>query len=306
MNALRHCRTLLIILISTWGTTCLADEAASSAEEGRYLATIAGCIGCHTDSENGGQPFAGGKELKSQFGTFYSPNITPDKETGIGNWSDEEFIRALKLGISPEGEHYYPAFPYTSFTGMTPKDILSIKRFLETLKPVKNSPREHITSWPISDRSMLGLWKRMNFPAQPPARETHYPRDRGAYLVESVLHCGECHTPRYSSGGILHHRHLSGSHLSAQNERVPNITSHKRDGIGGWTPHQIMGFLATGTTPDLRQTKGSMAEVIREITSKLDANDLRAIADYLSRTPPIPSLDSPLPSHRRWWLDPEN
>ncbi len=308
MKASSIIKALPIILTGICFSAHSDDSTHNNIERGKYIATISGCIHCHTDTESQGKPLAGGKELKSRFGTFYAPNITPDPKTGIGNWSDDEFIRALQYGISPKGEHYYPAFPYTSFTRMTREDILSVKRYLDSMPAIENTHPEHIVSWPISDRSMLEFWKRVNFTPLIQRRGKHISPEwnRGAYLSEVLIHCGECHTPRFSSGGSMHHRHLAGAYLGAQSERVPNITSHVRDGIGSWSKNQIAAFLATGITPQMRQTTGSMKEVIDEYTSKLDAYDIQAIAEYLTTVPPIPDLSGSRSRQERWWLEPSD
>ncbi|OOZ37770.1 cytochrome c [Solemya velesiana gill symbiont] len=285
-----------------------ADQKADQVQNGAYIAKIAGCVTCHTDSENNGQPLSGDRELKSRFGTFYSPNITPDPETGIGNWSNEDFLRALQHGISPKNEHYYPAFPYTSFTRMNREDMLSIKAYLDSLPPVKKGQRQHILSWPARNRDLLGFWKRNSFqPGTMRENPMMSPEwNRGAYLVEAVLHCGECHTPRYSAGDPMRHRHLAGTYHGAKNEHVPNISSHRRDGIGSWTKSQVIAFLASGMTPKMQPITGSMAEVVRDSTSKLTAEDMVAIAEYLATVPAIPSFERLQHPRGLWWQEPSN
>lgn len=283
---------LAILLISStpFAASLSANSPESLVEHGEYMVHIAGCANCHT--ENNDEPFAGGKELKTGFGTFYSPNITPDLESGIGNWSEADFIRALQQGLSPKGEHYYPAFPYTSYSKMSMDDMLAIKAYLNSLTPIKKHNKPHIIAWPGSDRGMLGFWKSLNF--EPGSYRTHPGKsslwNRGAYLVDAVTHCGECHTPRYSSGGAMKNRYLSGAPKGSNAFPTPNITRHNKDGIGHWSKPQVMAFLVSGMTPDARKVRGDMHKVIEESTSKLNNHDLNAMAEYLITIPPIPTF----------------
>lgn len=287
-------------------TVGLAEDHGSVIKQGKYLLNIAGCITCHTDTENNGVPLAGGKELKSSFGTFFTPNITSDNETGIGRWNEMDFIRALQHGLSPNGEHYYPAFPYASYTFMSRKDVLSIFAYLKSLPPVKQRNREHKLGWPASDRSMLGFWKNLNF-RQGAFRHNNRMSpawNRGRYLVDALAHCGECHTPRFSSGGAMHSRYLAGGTVEAEDKNAPNITRDRNDGIGGWSKAQLIAFLASGITPEMRTVNETMQEVINGITSKLDNHDLQAMAEYLMTVPPIPSVNKYGDSNPYWWLEP--
>jgi mono/diheme cytochrome c family protein len=265
----------------------LPAAPAGSADEtlvtqGEYLIHAGGCISCHTADEEGAVPLAGGRALESPYGTFYSPNITSDEETGIGGWSDEDFLNAFWNGVSPEGEHYFPAFPYTSYTGITRDDLLAIKSYLYSIEPVRNETRDHHLSFMMS-RYAAGVWKRRYFepgrfePDQSRSKEWN----RGAYLVRHLGHCGECHTPRGRFGVPRRDRALTGNPEGPGGEDVPNITADPEEGIGRWSASDIEYFLDIGMLPDGDFTGGLMAEVVENCTSRLTDEDRRAIAAYL-------------------------
>lgn len=259
------------------------------ADRGGYLIHAAGCVTCHTEDVEGAVPLAGGYALRSPFGTFYSPNITPDPETGIGAWDDDDFINAFWNGKSPEGHSYYPAFPYTSYTGMSREDLLAIKAYLFKLEPVSKKNREHELAWYMSSRMAAGAWKVSyfepgRFVADPEASESW---NRGAYLVRHLGHCGECHTPRTSKGVPIKDQELSGVRTTEEFDGVPNITPHKDDGIGRWSARDIEYFLDIGMEPDGDFTGGPMADVIEDNTSHLTREDRLAIAEYLRSLPPV-------------------
>lgn len=256
-------------------------------ERGQYLLFAGGCITCHTEDSEDAQPLAGGRAMESPFGTFYSPNITPDPETGIGGWSDDEFVKAFWEGVSPEGEHYYPAFPYTSYTGVSRDDLVAMKAYLFSLEPVQKENREHELAWYMSSRVAAGTWKKLNFsPGRfVPDASRDEPWNRGAYLVRHLGHCGECHTPRSDLGVLRTDFELAGSQLG--DERIPNITPHRADGIGRWSARDIEYFLDIGMLPDGDFAGSSMADVIDDSTSKLTREDRLAIAAYLKSLPPL-------------------
>jgi mono/diheme cytochrome c family protein len=268
----------------------LAPPDAASVARGAYLAHAANCVGCHTDKKHGGQPFAGGGEVPAPFGTYYSRNITPDPEHGIGAWSDADFLRALRLGVSPAGEHYFPAFPFPSFTGMTDLDILDIRAFLLTQNPAPAANKPHSVSFPYDVRATMLLWRLLYFtegPLAPDARAS--PEwNRGRYLATAVSHCGDCHTPRNSLGALDKKRLFAGGRLAgADRKRVPNITPDVADGIGKWSLDDIVSVLKRGMTPDGEFVAAPMSEVV-EGTSKLTDADLKAIAVYLGSVPALP------------------
>jgi mono/diheme cytochrome c family protein len=257
---------------------------------GAYLANAAGCEGCHTNRERGGRPYAGGRALATPFGTFYSPNITPDPETGIGRWSDEQFLRALRDGVRPDGANYFPVFPYPSFTNITDADVQAIKAYLLSLPAVRQANRAHDVPFPVSWRFLQNGWKLLFFSPGPfrPAPERSEAYNRGAYLITALAHCGECHTPRNWFGATEPDRFLAGNPNGPDGKKVPNITPDPRTGIGRWSAEDIETLLRDGHTPDFDFVGGAMAEVVRS-TSRLTDADRRAIALYLRSLPAIPS-----------------
>ncbi len=260
-----------------------ADDAL--IERGRYIFTAAGCASCHTQD----QALAGGRPLDTPFGTFYPPNITPDREQGIGDWSEAELTRALEQGVSPQGEHYYPAFPYTSYTRMTHADMQALYAYLMAQQPVARASRPHDLPWFLSSRKLLGLWKSGRFA---PGRYQYDPErsdqwNRGAYLAEALGHCGECHTPRGLLGGVRDSRYLAGTRSGPEGREVPNITRDMKTGIGHWSPAEQRAFLASGRLPDGGYTGPLMAEVLGSSSMSLTAADREALATYLQSLPPV-------------------
>ena len=267
-----------------------ADPAV--IERGRYLATAANCVGCHT--QPGSVEYTGGRALKTPFGTFYTPNITPDSKAGIGGWSDEDFQRALKRGIAPGGHAYYPAFPYTSFAGITDADALAIKAFLFSLPPSDKPNRPHELSFPYSIRPALWFWRWLYFdpkPFTPPPGESGEVA-RGAYLVEVLGHCGECHTPRNWLGARDENRQLAGTATGPDGGKVPNITPDPKTGLGRWSTKDVIRVLKSGLLPNFDAVGAAMGEVVRA-TSKLNPADQAAIAAYLATVPAIPNPKVP-------------
>jgi mono/diheme cytochrome c family protein len=287
----------LLACLSAWASiTPIGAALATSIENGHYLFNAGGCASCHAapasakcddPNYNDALRLTGGRCLKSAFGTFYVPNITPDKQSGIGGWSDEDFIRAMTEGVSPAGRHYYPAFPYASYRHMKREDLLDIKAFLDTLKPVPSKVPESALSFPYNVRWGLGLWKWLYLDggtfAPDPSKSPQI--NRGAYLVEGPGHCGECHTPRNALGGSIAEKKLSGAPDPEGKGFVPNITPDAT-GIGSWSEKDIVYALETGFVPDGDVLGGSMAKV-QENMAKLTAEDREAIAAYLKSLPPI-------------------
>lgn len=275
------------ILAAVSANVVSAQEEAR--DDGAYLFAAAGCQGCHTDVVHKGPLLAGGRALKTPFGTFYTPNITADVETGIGGWSDDDFIRALRDGLSPSGEHLYPAFPYPSYTLMSEADMLAIKGYIFSLPPVRRENQAHDLDFPYSWRALLGVWKMLNFTpgamVPDPARTPSW--TRGAYLVEALTHCGECHTPRGALGGLDRDRWLAGTANGPDGEKVANITPDEATGLGGWSASQISGALRTGLLPDGDVVGSVMGEVVENSTGKMSNEDRAAIVEYLQALPPI-------------------
>jgi mono/diheme cytochrome c family protein len=290
--------TALAFAVSLAGLTVASSVAARAAGlesgdpalHGAYLTAAAGCRACHSDPKRKDQPFAGGVALKTPFGSFHAPNITPDPEHGIGRWSDAEFLAALRHGRAPDGSHYYPAFPYTSYTGLSARDALDIKAYLATFAPVARPSRRHQISFPFNLRFLLGFWKLLFFePGAFAAESARTPVwNRGAYLVRHLGRCGECHTTRNRFGARDAARELAGNLVGSDGKKVPNITPHPKDGLGEWRAGDIAYYLKTGFLPDGDFAGGAMVEVIESATSRLTDTDREAISVYLLSLPPTP------------------
>lgn len=250
------------------------DGLIGNAERGAYLATAAGCLTCHTDFKNKGQLLAGGAAIKTKFGTFYGPNITPHRTHGIGGWTNDEFSKALTVGIGPGGKQYFPSFPYTSYASMQPQDLVDIKSYLDTVTPVASPSRPHDLVWPFSDRSAVGAWKFLNFKPDPANAES-----RGAYLVNVLGHCGECHTQRNWLGG-KRGVPLAGNRDGPGGEKVPGLRALSTDGAP-WTMADIRLALQLGMKPNGDFLGSTMAEVVEHSTGKLSDEDRTAMAMYI-------------------------
>jgi mono/diheme cytochrome c family protein len=275
-------------------TATIPVEAAAVDDpvaRGEYVFRAGGCYSCHTDVKNKGPALAGGRPLETPFGTFYTPNITPDPETGIGSWSDADFLRALKHGRSPVGAPFYPAFPYTSYSGMTDRDALDLKAYLFAQEPVHQANKPHDLAFPFSLRFTAGIWQLLFFSPQTftpdPGRDKQW--NRGAYLVRHLAHCGECHTPRNALGVLEQDRALAGTKDGPDGKPVPNITPDKAKGIGSWSTDEVVTLLKSGATPEYDYVGGAMAAVVDHGTSHLTDTDLEAIAIYVQSLPAVPS-----------------
>lgn len=287
-------RVAIILLLSAAGATSADD--AEDIEKGRYLFRAAGCTSCHTDADNEGVYLAGGRRLETPFGAFYSPNITPDPETGIGQWDFETFRRAVKEGVAPDGSRYYPVFPYTAYAAMTDEDVRLMKRYLDSVDPVSRANQGHELPWLLRWRWPLVFWQVLFHEAEEAdeVRTISNPQlERGKYLVEALGHCGECHSERTMSGAVNPRRRLSGSLLGAEGEPAPNLTPDIETGIGRWSENDIVYYLETGGDPYGDYAGGLMAEVIDNGTKYLTVNDRMAIAAYLKNLPPRPQVVNP-------------
>ena len=253
---------------------------------GEYLTRAADCVACHTVP--GGQPFAGGVAFRLPFGTIYSPNITPDPETGIGAWTDAAFVRAVRRGVGRHGENLYPAFPYAAYALLSRDDALAIRAYLATLPPVRARAPTNALSFPFDQRSLVRAWNLVFLPAD--TLRADLSRDeawnRGAYLVRALGHCGECHTPRTILMGLDKGRQFAGA------EQVGwlayNLTSDRDHGLGGWSDTQLEQYLATGQAEGRGPASGPMAEVVENSLSYLSPDDIRAVIHYLRAVPAQP------------------
>ncbi len=262
----------------------------ADARRGEYLVRAANCAGCHTDKEHGGAKFAGGGSVPTPFGSYFSRNITPDPVHGIGAWSDADFLTAMRKGIAPDGSRYFPAFPFTSFSGMADQDVLDMKAYLFTQAPEAAVNKPHDVMFPFDVRANLGIWRSLYFIEGPmlPIPNKSADWNRGAYLVEAVAHCGECHTPRNMMGARDQDKAFSGARLVGQKTPIaPNITQDAHDGIGKWSVEEIADFLKTGLTPEGDIAGAPMSEVVDEGTSHLSDGDRRAMAIYLKSVPAL-------------------
>ena len=251
------------------------DEAA-----GKTVFFVGGCASCHmSPGQKDPLRLGGGMELKTPFGSFFPPNISPDPRMGIGRWAPAQFANALLAGVSPDGEHYFPAFPYPSYRHMSVKDVRDLFAFLRTTVPVAEPSRPHEIPFPFSIRRLVGLWKRLFLPAiaRPLASDPTDLEDLGRYLVEGPGHCAECHSPRGWFGEIIESRRLTGGPLPTSKGKAPDITSA---GLKNWSESDIADALSTGLTPEGDTLGGPMAEVVRNL-SQAPERDLAAIAHYL-------------------------
>ncbi len=276
---------LSVALAALAANAMQAGAADGDVKRGQYLAQAGGCVGCHTEDKKDAPPFAGGRALKTPFGTFYGPNITPDTKTGIGKWSEADFVRAMRHGERPDGENYFPAFPYPSFTRISDADLADLWAYLRSLKPVERASRAHDVSFPYNWRGLVSAWKRLYFvPGTGSAPDAASPAQRGAYLVNALGHCGECHTPRNFLGGPQKERNLAGG-KGPTGKRMPNLTPTR---LKKWNDAELKEFLLSGATPDGDAADEMMDEVIRNTTSKLTPADLAAVIAYLRSLPPLP------------------
>ena len=283
------CLVAMLTMLSLAGLSTAqgAETGSAPVVRGAYLVHAGGCTTCHT--EKGGDAFAGGRPLKTPFGTFFSPNITPDKETGIGVWSDDDFVRALREGVRPDGAHYFPVFPFTTYTRMTRSDAVAIKAYLFSLAPINKPNKDHAVPFPFSWRFTQTGWKLLFFSAGQFAPDSSQSAEwnRGAYLVEALAHCGECHTPRNIFGGINRDEWLSGNVDGPDGEFVPNITPDDETGIGKWSEGDIIQLFKIGFKPNFDDVQGTMGEAVEDGLKHLTDADLKAIAVYLRALPPI-------------------
>jgi mono/diheme cytochrome c family protein len=255
-------------------------------QRGRYLTDMGDCGACHT-LPGSDQLLAGGRPIETPFGTLLAPNITPDRETGIGAWTDDEVVNSLTKGTGRNGIHLYPAMPYTYSTKITRNDALAIRAYLNTIPAVRNPVQPNQLPFPFDVRAGLIAWDALNFrPGEfQPVAGKSAAWNRGAYIVEGLTHCGLCHTPKNAAGGDETSQRFKGYAL--QGWFAPDITNDTRRGIGNWTVEDVATYLKTGHNR-FTAASGPMAEMIMDSTSKLTDADLNAIAVYL-KDQPVPS-----------------
>lgn len=286
---------VLLCTASATGTA-RAEPAAETIARGKALTDAADCASCHTADP--AKPFAGGKRIDTPFGGIYSPNLTPDRDTGLGAWSEEAFYRALHDGVAPDGSRYYPAFPYPNFTKITRDDVNAIRAYLATLTPVRNARRPLELRWPLNYRVTMRAWNLLffrpgTFQANPQKSE---PWNRGAYLVEGAAHCGACHTPKNIFGADKRGQAYGGGLIEGW--FAPRLDGSDRSGLKSWSAEDIAEYLSSGRN-GRSHAGGLMAEVVVNSTAKMSDADIRAIAVYLKDLPagaPEPALTPPPPA----------
>ena len=278
----------------------LTSSRAANIANGKILFAAGGCVSCHASPYFNASPainpspvsddrlhIGGGKPLKTPFGIFYPPNISPDPVDGIGNWTEAQFVRALREGTAPDRHSYYPAFPYTSYRHLSPEDAADIFAYLKTLPAIQGKTPDHALAFPYSIRRGLVLWKLVflngtvieNDPNQSDGW------NRGRYLVEGVGHCAECHSPRNFAGAIISEKLLSGGPNIDGKGFVPNLTPDKT-GLADWSEAEIASLLKDGFTPDFDSVGGAMADVVRN-TAELSDADRLSMAVYLKSLAPM-------------------
>src|SRR6516164_106087 len=269
-----------------------AEPSAEMIAHGKALTIAADCASCHT--ANPARPFAGGVRIGTPFGVLYSANLTPDRDTGIGAWTDADFIRALRFGIAPDGARYYPAFPYPNFTKLTRPDILAIRAYLATLTPFANETPPPALRFPLNHRAVMRLWNYLFF--RPgilqPDQQKGTDWNRGRYLVEGLGHCGACHTPKNVFGADKRGRAFSGGMVGGW--FAPRLDAAERSGLKSWSVDDIAEYLASGRN-GRSHADGPMAEVVVNSTSRMSDTDVHAIAVYLKSLPPGPPEPAVLP-----------
>jgi mono/diheme cytochrome c family protein len=294
---MRRLLALLVVVVlagAAIGWTLTAPERlpeaalaglSGEAVRGERIFWAGGCVSCHSAEGAEGEAqlmLSGGRRFPSDFGTFLAPNISPDPEAGIGNWSFPDFANSVMRGVSPEGRHYYPAFPYTAYAKAEPQDIADLWAFLQTLPPDATPSRPHEVGFPFSIRRGVGGWKLLFAAPGWAVPEVPSPEaERGRYLAEALGHCGECHTPRGALGQSEVSRWLAGAPNPSGRGTIPNLTPAKLE----WSEADIAAYLKTGFTPDFDTAGGLMTEVVQNL-SQLPDEDLAAIAAYIKSVPP--------------------
>ena len=265
MRRIPRVRTFALAALLSASAVCRAYAGSPSMQEftqierGRYLSILSDCAGCHTVP--GGKPFSGGRPIETPFGNIISPNVTPDLETGIGAWSDDQFDAAVRKGIGRTGAHIYPAMPYNAYTRMSRDDVMAIRAYLNSLEPVRQSRNANTLPFPFNIRSAMSVWNALYFTAgefkPDPTKSAEW--NRGKFIVEGPAHCGACHTPKTLLGGDRAEQYLQGANL--QGWSAPDITNNRRTGLGSWTAEDVALYLKTGHNRAAAAT-GPMAEAV--------------------------------------------
>ena len=274
----------ILVLCTAFGVGgARAEPSRETIARGKALTDTADCGNCHTADP--AKPFAGGKRIDTPFGGIYSANLTPDRDSGLGAWSDDDFVRALRYGVDPDGSRYYPAFPYPHFTKLIKPDVLAIRAYLATLAPVRNTPQPPELRWPLNYRVLMRVWNFAFFrpgifePDQNKSAEWN----RGGYLVEGAAHCGACHTPRNFFGAEKRGQKFGGGLVDGW--FAPRLDGADRSGLKSWSADDIVEYLQSGRNGK-SHAGGPMTEVVLNSTSRLSDGDIRAIAVYLKDVPP--------------------
>jgi mono/diheme cytochrome c family protein len=282
---------LALALIAMQAAASPDRQNFSLVEKGRYLAIAADCAACHDASD--GRSYAGGRAIETPFGNIVASNITPEQETGIGSWTDDDFDNAVRKGVRPDGARLYPAMPYNAYTKMSRDDVLAIRAYLATVAPVRKPVDANTLPFPFNIRAAMRAWNALYFAAgefkPDPGRSAEW--NRGAFLVEGPGHCAACHTPKTFLGGDKTGEHLRGSYL--QGWFAPDITNDDRVGLGRWSPDDVVAYLKTGHNRIAAAT-GPMADEIAQSTSHMHDGDLKAIATYLKSLPGRGGIAPPL------------
>jgi mono/diheme cytochrome c family protein len=309
-TALRKLITVILVLAVIgaavfWFVTIPATVPASAlgsytpnAANGKTMFYAGGCISCHaTPGQDDKTKLGGGLGLKSPFGTFYVPNISPDPSDGIGKWSEADFVTAMLKGTSPDGRHYFPAFPFTSYQRMRVEDVRDLFAHLKTLPAVQGKVRDHDVPFPFNVRRLLGGWKFLFVDGRPFQADASKPApwNRGAYLVNGPGHCAECHSPRNLLGGVVAAQRFAGGPNPEGEGWIPNIT---QKALGDYSDKDIAYLLETGNTPDGDSVGGAMTAVIRN-TSQLTPEDRNAMAAYIKSLPPVEGPKKPEKSEKK-------
>jgi len=275
-----------LFLCSAFAPARAAEPAADTIARGKALVDAGDCYGCHTSDP--AMPFAGGVKIETPFGALYSSNLTPDRDTGLGAWSAQDFYRALRAGVAPDGSRYYPAFPYPYFAKLTRDDIFAIRAYLSTLTPYANKAPPPELRFPLNYRAVMRVWDFLYL--RPgiidPDQRKGSDWNRGRYLVEALGHCGACHTPKNVFGADRRNRSYSGGVVEGW--FAPRLDAAERSGLASWKVDEIVEYLQSGRNQK-SHAGGPMAQIVVNSTSKMSDADVRAIAVYLKSLPPGPS-----------------